>query len=236
MVLHMLRWTIGDSAFFGGIKNYLNDQNLAYGIAETKDLKNHLETSSNKNLNEFFDDWFYNQGYPSYQINIDYLPGDTMDIAISQTQSHSSVSFFEMPIPIKFKDNYNDTIIIFDNTFSGQNFLVHLGFTPDTIIFDPEKWIVSRNDTMIVGLNKSFSTPDISITPNPTRDKIIIETKDYEINKIELINSFGVAHNIPINNTNFERLEIDLSKFTAGLYFLRVDFDKGVFIEKLIKL
>ena len=38
MVLHTLRWTIGDSAFFGGIKNYLNDQNLAYGIAKTNDL------------------------------------------------------------------------------------------------------------------------------------------------------------------------------------------------------
>ncbi|MCF8295937.1 MAG: T9SS type A sorting domain-containing protein [Saprospiraceae bacterium] len=236
MVLHMLRWTIGDSAFFSGIRNYLNDQNLAFGIAETKDLKSHLEASSNKNLTEFFDDWLYNEGYPIYQINIDYLSGGIMDVTINQTQSHSSVSFFEMPVPIQFKNSLNDTSIIFDNTFSGQNFLINLGFTPDMIIFDPDNWIVSKLDTLIIGVKEIKLIPDISVLPNPTTNKIYIESGKFEINKIELINSLGSTHNIPVNKFNFGRLEIDLSEFESGVYFLRLNIDEGILTKKIIKL
>lgn len=236
MVLHMLRWTVGDSAFFSGMNNYLYDQNLAFGIATTDDFKNHLEASSNMNLTEFFDDWLYNQGYPTYQINIDYLPGGIMDVTIYQTQSHSSVNFFEMPVAIQFKNSWADTTIIFDNTFSGQNYLVNPGFYPDTMIYDPEKWIVSASDTMIVGIKEIKTIPDISISPNPTKNKISIVAGNYEINKIELINSSGATHNIPINKFNFERFEIDLSEFKSGVYFLRINFDEGIITEKIIKL
>ena len=43
MVTHMLRWKIGDAAFFQALKNYLADSSLAYGYALTGDLKSHLE-------------------------------------------------------------------------------------------------------------------------------------------------------------------------------------------------
>ena len=43
MVIHMLRWKMGDTAFFQAIQNYLADSNLAYKYAVTTDLKSHLE-------------------------------------------------------------------------------------------------------------------------------------------------------------------------------------------------
>ncbi|RYG07004.1 MAG: M1 family peptidase, partial [Chitinophagaceae bacterium] len=73
MVVHMLRWKLGDTAFFQGLKNYLADANLAYGYAETNHLKLHLETVSGQSLTEFFNDWLYGQGYPSYQVQVENL-------------------------------------------------------------------------------------------------------------------------------------------------------------------
>ncbi|MFN3786031.1 MAG: M1 family metallopeptidase, partial [Thiothrix sp.] len=35
MLLHMLRWKLGDTHFFQGVRNYLNDPRLAYGYAKT---------------------------------------------------------------------------------------------------------------------------------------------------------------------------------------------------------
>ena len=32
--LHMLRWTIKDSAFFAGVQNYIGDSSLAFGFAK----------------------------------------------------------------------------------------------------------------------------------------------------------------------------------------------------------
>lgn len=54
MVLHMLRWVVGDSAFFQGVRNYLNDPLLKYKYATTNDLRQHLEISSGKDLKFFF--------------------------------------------------------------------------------------------------------------------------------------------------------------------------------------
>ena len=46
MILHMLRYKIGDDNFFQGVKNYLADPTLAYSYAKTEDLQRHLEATS----------------------------------------------------------------------------------------------------------------------------------------------------------------------------------------------
>mgnify|MGYP002682147599 CR=1 FL=1 len=51
----MLRWVCGDSAFFAGCRNYLNDPDLAYGSAYTADLQAHLEAARGKDLDGFMD-------------------------------------------------------------------------------------------------------------------------------------------------------------------------------------
>jgi aminopeptidase N len=73
---------------------------LAYGYAITQDLQYHLEAVHGINLTEFFNDWVYNQGYPSYNINGKQRCKSSL-ITVNQTQSNASVSFFEMPIPGK---------------------------------------------------------------------------------------------------------------------------------------
>ena len=63
-LVHMLRWVLGDTSFFRGVRQYMNDPKLAYGFAITEDLKRNLEQVSGKDLTEFFNDWFKGQGHP----------------------------------------------------------------------------------------------------------------------------------------------------------------------------
>lgn len=144
MLLHMLRWKLGDTNFFAGINNYLQDPQLAYGYAHTSDLKAHLEAASGINLTEFFNDWFYGQGWPTYDVKWGNN-GNQVNIQINQTSSHASVSFFEMPVPIQFSDGTNQQTVILDHTFDGQIFSAVLPFTPTSASFDPELWLLSKN-------------------------------------------------------------------------------------------
>ena len=143
MLVQMLRWKVGDANFFAGVQNYLADPNLAYGYAHTADLQQHLEAVSGLNLTEFFNDWFYGQGWPTYDIEW-ANNGPQVNIKVNQTQSHPSVSFFEMPIPITFSDGTNEETVILDNTFDGQIFFRTLGFTPTSADFDPARWILAK--------------------------------------------------------------------------------------------
>lgn len=94
MISHMLRWKLGDVKFFQALKSYLADPALAYGYAVTANLKSHLEAADNGNsLTEFFNDWLYNQGYPTYTITAQNWGAGQAKIIVNQTQSHASVSF-----------------------------------------------------------------------------------------------------------------------------------------------
>ena len=101
MINHMLRWKMGDALFFQALKSYLADPALAYGYAVTANFQSHLEAAYGSSLSEFFNDWLYNQGYPTYDIVSQNWGAGQVKITVNQTQSHSSVSFFEMPLQIR---------------------------------------------------------------------------------------------------------------------------------------
>ncbi len=146
-LLHMLRWKLGDTLFFQSLRNYLNDPVLAYSYAKTPDLKNHLESTGGQNLTGFFNQWYYKQGYPTYQVNW-HRNGTNVIVQINQTQSHASVSFFEMPVPIKFSTSGFDTTLVFNHTFSGQVFTRTINFPASSAAFDPDLWLLSGNNTV----------------------------------------------------------------------------------------
>ena len=113
-VLHMLRWELGDSLFFGALRNYLNDTQRAYAFASTADLESHFEAESGRDLSGFFNNWIYGKGYPSYQLVWTQDFSNRVQLTINQTQTDPSVSFYDMPLPILFKNAYSDTTIIFN--------------------------------------------------------------------------------------------------------------------------
>jgi aminopeptidase N len=173
-LVHMLRWVLGDEDFFQGIKNYLNDPDLAYGFATTQNLKDHLEATSGKDLTGFFKDWLYGEGFPTYSLVCKTSANGKMSVTINQTQSHPSVDFFEMPVPVRFYGDEKDTTIVFDHRFSGQEFLIELGFVPDSLGIDPEKWLISGGNHYTLGTNEN-DIKSFKILPNPAKDFVIIE-------------------------------------------------------------
>jgi aminopeptidase N len=173
MLLHMLRWVCGDSAFFAGVRNYLNDPALAYSYAKTADLKRHLEAAAGRNLDEFFNDWYIGEGYPSYKINWITSAANLVNINVRQLQSHASVDFFEMPLEIILRNETQDTSIVLFHQYDGQSFDLQLNFKPSELLFDPNLWIVSRNNFV---LNAADANPyEIAIVPNPSPRNIQVD-------------------------------------------------------------
>ncbi|NIJ55066.1 M1 family aminopeptidase [Dyadobacter arcticus] len=148
-LLFMLRWILGEAVFKTAIKNYLQDPAIAYGFATTAMLKNHLETASGKNLNYFFDQWFTGEGFPTYHIDW-YPSNNTVEVKLNQTTSHPSVGFFQLPVPLLFRNSVTneEKLVTLNNISNGQVFSENLGFTADQVIFDPEAWLISRNNVL----------------------------------------------------------------------------------------
>ncbi len=67
-VVHMLRFVMGDDAFFEGLRLYAD--NHAHDAATTEDLRAAMESIHGVDLSWFFDQWVYRAGDPSYRIGL----------------------------------------------------------------------------------------------------------------------------------------------------------------------
>lgn len=194
-LLRMLRFTLGDEAFFNGLRSYLQDVKLKYGFARTNDLQKHLEDASGKNLNYFFKQWFEGQGYPSIKAEWYQANNNEVGVYLSQTTSHPSVSFYKTLVQIKFKKGNKEKTFTLNHKTNNQFFTVKTGFKPDEVIIDPDKFIISKNNTTIK-INPPPVKQDIiglRILDNPFTNKIsvVLPVDNNKRAMLELFDSYG---------------------------------------------
>ncbi len=226
MLLHMLRWVMGDENFFQAVRNYLDDPELAYGYARTYQLQAHLEAQSGIDLDEFFQDWFYGQGYPSYQVQWGQ-DGNRLVVKIDQSTSHASVDFFEMPVPISCSlSGGADTLLVFDHQFSGQYFEVELPAEVLSVTFDPALWILSRNNTVTnnpsVSIRNEPAEPAWRWFPNPAKEVATLEWPAFDGRPLrgEWLDALG--RKVLVFEVSSPLTELSLRGLPTGVYTARV--------------
>ena len=103
-ILHMLRNYIGDDAFFKSLNLYLTQNK--YKTGEAAQLRLAVEEVTGKDMNWFWNQWYYGNGHPKLKISYNYdIPGipNTAEVIIEQTQKTGKV--FTLPIAIDVYTN-----------------------------------------------------------------------------------------------------------------------------------
>lgn len=96
-ILHMLRRFVGDSAFFRSMNLYLN--NNKFKSAEAHNLRLAFEEVTGKDLNWFWNQWYFGAGHPKLDINYSYDEAKKQAVVIvKQTQSGDKV--FQLPVTV----------------------------------------------------------------------------------------------------------------------------------------
>ena len=237
-LLYMLRWILGDTVFLKAVQNYHNDPKVSYKFAKTDDLKRNLEKVSGKDLTEFFKDWFYGQGYPSYNVQWSQIGSNYVKIIMNQTTSHPSVDFFELPVALKFKNATQEKTIVVDNKSNGEVFYRNIGFIADTVLIDPDYWLITKNNTTQKIIDNTGGQNVIQVFPNPVRQQLFVYLKNYSSSSahIHLYNSKGqlvYKKMLTVNGSEF--IEIPFH-FARGVYFIKIGSAKGtMFVKRIVK-
>lgn len=231
MVVHMLRYVMGDVNFYQALQNYLNDPLLAYNHATTQQLKSHLEAVHGSSLTEFFNDWIYNQGYPTYTVSVQNIANNQLQIDVNQTQSHNSVSFFEMPLKFRvFYDATNFEDFLVNNTSNNQTFILYLSEPATQVVFDPDADIISKNNTTTLSINQIAFENQVVIHPNPVKNILYIEVSNtIEIKKVTVYSLDGKLSKQTLMNS------IDVSDLPSQTYLVKIETTRGVSLKKFIK-
>ncbi len=147
-VMHMLRGVIGDDLFLNMLRAY-GDSEFKYWTVTTEQFINFCNNFTGLNLNEFFNDWVYGILYPVYTRNY-FVEPDLSDGSywicynLLQTQTYGS-DVFEMPVDLRFFAG--DEVILDTTVFNDarqQGFLFKVSAIPDSIVVDPDNWIINK--------------------------------------------------------------------------------------------
>lgn len=229
LLLHMIRWLTGDEAFFDALRTYLGYPGLSYGFARTTDLMSIFEETSGLSLAGFMNQWFYGEGYPSYTLRWGMTMMDTLQITLFQQTSHPSVPFYDIPIEILLKNNYQDTLITLYPSYNGQEFRLPLSFVPDSLIFDPELRIISYAN-QILGSGNMLDNHKFTIYPNPTSDVVLIQGPQLPAQ----ITLWDASGRVMMFKETVLPAEISVRHLKPGLYVLSIENQQKTSRQKLI--
>ena len=238
-LLYMLRWILGDTNFFNGMKKYFNDSTITFGFAATADFKRNMEAVSGNDLTKFFNEWFYGQGYPTYNVEWEQLGNDHVKIKMNQTTSDASVGFFELPVALQFKNGTQEKTVIIDNKFNGEIFLKNIGFVADTLVIDPDYWLITKDNTSKKIVDSTAGENIVQVFPNPFRDNLNVYLKNINSQKVaykifDLTGRLVYKTSFDISGSSFT--EIQTPQLTKGMYILKIEGGNSFkFAKKILK-
>ena len=143
MILHMLRYTVGDDAFWNALSLYLKTNE--FKSVEIHNLRLAFEEVTGKDMNWFFNQWFLSKGIPELKIKYSFnKETKTASIKIEQVQDLEKMPLYKIPtyVDIYFEgETIRKKIIINEQT---EAFSFKCNEKPFAINFDPENSILCK--------------------------------------------------------------------------------------------
>ena len=233
MVLHQLRWVLGDTVFFQALRNYLMDTAHAYGFARQEALKGHFERLSGQSLDDYFNDWIMGEGYPQYDLQWTQQ-GKIFKMDYVQVPSHSSVPVFNVPIPILLIGSNQQLLLRMPIDQLNGRFQKEVGFKVREVIIDPKEQIMAK-------YTLRFPLPDstvISLYPNPFNGNLYFSSDNIDVEEWTLYNATGQLiqshqYDIALGRGSIE--SISTNALGDGVYILHIKGSDRTIIKKIIK-
>lgn len=183
-VAHNLRTYMGDTEFFSGLQSFLNDN--MFSDVDALDFRDHLNTNTNANVTDFFDDWIFNPGFPGFIIDSSIVSNNgnnyTAQVHIHQKLKGTTDLFSNVPMEITFiGSDFQDTTFSFvcSNEFTVESF---------NLLFEPEIAYLNGNDKLsmaVTGENKMIKTTGTRDLNYPMFRYFVSNTVDSSLVRVE---------------------------------------------------
>jgi aminopeptidase N len=234
-IIHQIRFELqNDSLFFQSLKNFQTQ--YGFSTATGLDFKSVVETTSGMNFTDYFNQWYFGEGYPTYNIVWNQI-ADTVIFTATQTTSMPSVTpLFKMLMEYKLNSPSGDTLIRVYQTANVNTFKIHTSKTITGMAVDPNDWVINKVGTIVIGIENVENPVYFTTGPNPVEDFVFVyfenniskstEIKVCDITGRELMKVYAIQ-----NST-----KIDLSNLKSGFYMINVSDGNNVYSKRIVKL
>ncbi len=236
-IVHTMRYLVNDdAAFFQALKNY--QIAFAGGNAIGMDMKAQMEANSGVDLTEFFEQWYFGEGYPTYSAEYN-LVGSDLYIKINHTASKPAVTpTFTNPIDVRITRNAApDTIVRLDIQSNSDLFVISNMTNFNTLAtLDYKNWIINNTGSIIANAALSIDENEVAnsvvLYPNPTSGMFTIMNENNEAYELTVFDTRGkVIIQKIIKGTE----TVDLNNYTQGQYLVELKGNSNQITRKIIK-
>ncbi|HET8648707.1 MAG TPA: M1 family aminopeptidase [Gemmatimonadales bacterium] len=153
LVLEMLRKYLGPQRFWASVNRYLTVHK--FDNAVTDDFRQAVLDATGQNLDWFWDEWFYQAGYPEFTVSASYdSTAHRLALHVQQTQRdtatadstglrYTTPAVFHMPLTVRVGTAHGD-VVAHDSLHSADQtfFIDSLPGAPTMVVFDDDDAIL----------------------------------------------------------------------------------------------
>jgi aminopeptidase N len=144
-ILHMLRGVVrNDSLFFAALREYRT--HYAYGNADTQEFLTDMSDAVGFNVAPYVYNYLYLTNRPHYAVSFAnaHVDGSTETVVrIRQTQTNPAAEF-RTRLDLRFSNGMDTARVTVEDTAWNERHYLHLPFTPNALIVDPDDWVLKQ--------------------------------------------------------------------------------------------
>jgi len=188
-VAHTLRSYLGDTIFYNACK-YVMLQKAKQSI-NSNQMRDLMQTSSGKNLTDFFNNWVFNGGWPHFAIDsvrvLQHAAGSyTVSVGVKQKLYGAAVLHTNVPLEITFfKSDWSKTVRKFTYSGAAQQFTFAV---PHAVAYTVLNYDSKINDA-VSAETKTFKTAT-SANFNRARLRMVVTNPGSDSNFVYMAHNF----------------------------------------------
>ncbi len=233
-IIHMIRYELMNDMLFFDVLQVFQDE-YKDSVATALDFEKVLEDVTGTDFDYYFDQWYFGEGYPIYDIIWNQGAG-MFNMYVTQSTSSAVTPLFKMTMPYRlyFSDGTDTTINLWQE-LNYNSFSVPISKTIDSIIVDPLNWNLEKVNSVVYGIEEIDNAARFSMGPNPAKDVL----------NIYMAENAGEDTRIAISDISGKILKeqdiygmqgiLNISVLAKGLYLLSITSKGATFTRKFIK-
>jgi aminopeptidase N len=234
LIIHMIRHELNDDELFFQV---MRDFQVMYTdtSATGMDFKGVLEDVSGQDFTQFFDQWYFGEGYPIFDITWNQ-DADSLYVNSTQNSSTNVTTLFQMTLPLYVEfDDGSDTIYRLFQETNLDHFTIAIDQPVTDMMLDPDLWILHKLSSLVVGLDDIENPVYFTVGPNPFSDRLNIYSSfepgnDHTVVVTDLAGRRVLEETLTGNVTT-----LSVGELSSGLYLVKVSDGGNEMTRKLLK-
>ena len=233
-IVHMIRFELDNDSMFFAIMDEFQHR-FADSTATGDDFRMVTEDLSGMDFGDFFDQWYYGEGYPIYKIVWNQTP-DELNMNITQETSYPSVTpLFKMPMEYTIMTSEGDTTIKMYHDSNFEQVTVPISGQVIAIFVDPDNWVLNKVGSITVGIEETENPVFFTFGPNPATESIKLfmanTTEEVSINIVDIMGKLMLE-----TTASGETITVNTSELPQGSYIIRIHDGEDSYTRRMVKM